>query len=244
MRPQGVEATGGDLGRQELLEREILEIAEREKERLSRELHDGLCQSLAGIAALASALTRSLAANAEAGPAAAAGEIVRLLNEAIGEARDLARGLGAIDVSGAGLRGALEALARNVSHAYSISCTFVWDSRWPKLRHETEGHLVRITQEAVRNAVTHGRADQINISLECVDGSGLLSIRDNGVGLSEDYRNRDGIGLRTMDYRAHAIGGSLAVAPRPDRGTVVACAFRLPATVDVCESPIHARCPA
>jgi signal transduction histidine kinase len=243
MRPQGVEATGGDFGRQELLERAILEIADREKERLSRELHDGLCQSLAGIAALASALTKSLAANAEPGPAAAAGEIVRLLNEAIGEARDLARGLGAIDAKGAGLRGALEALACNVSHAYSISCTFVWDSRWPKLRHETEGHLMRITQEAVHNAVTHGRADQINISLECVDGSGLLSICDNGVGLSEDYRNRDGIGLHTMDYRAHAIGGSLAVARRPYRGTVVACAFRLPATPKPREDPNRAHRP-
>lgn len=244
MRPQGVEATGRDFGRLELLEREILGVADREKERLGRELHDGLCQSLAGVAALAAALSRTLAANTEAGPAELAGEIVRLLNEAIAEARDLARGLGPVDLSGADLRGALEALARNVSHAHSVSCTFVWESGWPKLRSETEGHLVRITQEAVRNAVTHGRADQIDISLKCVDGLGLLSIRDNGVGLSEDYRNRDGIGLHTMDYRAHAIGGSLAVARRPYRGTVVACAFHLPAAPELREDPNHARCRA
>jgi signal transduction histidine kinase len=86
----------------------------------------------------------------------------------------------------------------------------------------------RIAQEAVRNAVTHGRADQINICLECVDGSGLLSIRDNGVGLSEDHRNHDGIGLHTMDYRARAIGGSLTVARRPQGGSVVACTFPPP----------------
>jgi signal transduction histidine kinase len=215
-------------GRQQSLEREILAIADREKERLGRELHDGLCQSLAGIAALSSALSRNLAASAQCDPAATADEIVRLLNEAIGEARDLVRGLGPICLNGADLAGGLETLARYVSQTYRICCTFAWDRHCPGLSHETEAHLVRIAQEAVRNAVTHGRADQINICLECLDGSGLLSIRDNGVGLSEDHRNHDGIGLHTMDYRARAIGGSLTVARRPQGGTAVACAFPLP----------------
>jgi signal transduction histidine kinase len=82
----------------------------------------------------------------------------------------------------------------------------------------------------VRNAFGHGRADQIDICLECFDGSGLLSVMDNGVGLSEDYRIHDGIGLHTMDYRARAIGGSLMVARRPEGGTAVACDFPLPRT--------------
>src|SRR5271165_6687845 len=93
MRPQGIEANAPRAGRQELLNREILEIVDGERQRLGRELHDGLCQSLAGIAALSSALSRSLAASGQPGPAAAAGEIVRLLDETIGEARDLAHGL-------------------------------------------------------------------------------------------------------------------------------------------------------
>lgn len=89
---------------------------------------------------------------------------------------------------------------------------------------------MRIAQEAVRNAFAHGRADQIDMCLEWVDGSGLLSIRDNGVGLPEDDHNHDGIGLHTMDYRARAIGGSLTVARRPQGGTAVACTFPLPFT--------------
>ncbi len=117
------EATVPHVGRQELLEREILAIADREKQRLGRELHDGLCQSLAGIAALSSALSRSLAASGQPGPAAAADEIVRLLNETIGEARDLAHGLSPIGLNGAGLAGGLETLARNVRHTYCVSCT-------------------------------------------------------------------------------------------------------------------------
>jgi signal transduction histidine kinase len=225
-------AKARDVGRRHLLEREILAIADREKERLGRELHDGLCQSLAGIAALSSALSRNLAASAQPDPTAAADEIVRLLNEAIGEARDLARSLGPIGLNGAGLVGGLEILARNVSHTYRVSCTFASSGRYPKLRDETEAHLVRIAQEAVRNALAHGRADQIDICLQCVDCSGLLSIWDNGVGLSDDDRNHDGIGLHTMDYRARAIGGSLTVAQRPQGGAAVACAFPLPMTSD------------
>ena len=102
---------------------------------------------------------------------------------------------------------------------------------------------MRIAQEAVRNAFAHGRADQIDMCLECVDGSGLLSIRDNGVGLPEDDRNHDGIGLHTMDYRARAIGGSLTVARRPQGGTAVACAFPLPLTHELREGPDHGRYP-
>ena len=131
-----------DVGRHQLLEREILEIADCEKQRLSRELHDGLCQSLAGIAALTSALARSLAASAQPGPAAAADEIVRLLNEAIGEARDLAHGLSPIFLNGAGLAGGLETLARSVRHTQRVSCTLAWDSRCPALRDDTEAHLM------------------------------------------------------------------------------------------------------
>jgi signal transduction histidine kinase len=230
MRPQGIEANPPGAGPQELLEREILEIADREKQRLGRELHDGLCQSLAGVAALGSALSRNLAAGGQPGPATAANEIVRLLNEAIGDARDLAHGLSLLRLSDAGLVGSLETLARNVRCTRRVSCTFASDRRCPRLPRETEAHLVRIAQEAVRNALRHGRADQIAICVECLDGSGLLSIRDNGVGLSEDDRNHDGMGLHTMDYRALAIGGSVTMARCPEGGTAVACAFPLPRT--------------
>jgi len=225
-----------DVGRQEVLEREILQIADREKQHIARELHDGLCQSLAGVAALASALSRSLAEKGQTGPAAAADEIVRLLNETIGETRDFAHGLGLIGRNGAGLAGELESLARNIRQTRGASCAFTHEWRCPDLRDETQTHLLRIAQEAVRNAVAHGRAKQIDICLQCADGSGVLSIRDNGVGLANDYRDRGGIGLNTMDYRARAIGGSLAVRRRPEGGTAVVCAFPLPRTSDRGES--------
>lgn len=221
------EATDRNVGREESLEREILEIADREKELFARELHDGLCSSLAGIVALGSALTRTLAANEQPGPAAAANEIVRLLKEAIGEVRDLVHGLSAIGLNSGGLANGLETLARNVRHIYRTSCSLAWDGRCAGLSREAETHLMRIAQEAVRNAFAHGRADHIDICVEYHDGSGFLTIRDNGVGMSEDDRSHDGMGLHTMEYRARALGGSLTVKRLPRGGTLVACAFPL-----------------
>jgi signal transduction histidine kinase len=229
METQRIEGKEWDAG-PHVWERKVVEVADRERRRLGRELHDGLCQSLAGIAALSSALSRSLAASAQPGPAAAANEIVRLLNEAIGEARDLAHGLSLIGLNGAGLAGGLETLARGARQTHRISCTLAWDSRLPGFGHEFEAHLMRIAQEALNNAISHGRPDHIEIDLACVDGSGLMSIRDNGIGLCDDYSDHGGIGLHTMDYRARAIGGVLTVARRPQGGTEVACAFPLPQT--------------
>jgi DNA-binding NarL/FixJ family response regulator/two-component sensor histidine kinase len=212
------------------LEREVLAIADRERQRLGQELHDGLCQSLVGIAALAAVLARGLAAKAESDLAASAAEIVRLLNEATGEARELARGLSPIGPNGAALSGALETLAHTVCHAHDAYCGYVEDGYSPELDQETTTHLVRIAQEAVHNAITHGRADEIEIRLTCTAEAGSLSIRDNGTGLPEQYRSQGGIGLHTMGYRAHAIGGSLTVAAQPLRGVVVTCAFPLPSS--------------
>ena len=104
-------ATARDITDRKQFEREILEIVDREKERLGRELHDGLCQTLAGISALSSTLSRQLArsgdpastSDGQTAAADAAAEITRLLNKAIGEARDMARGLGADGLSEDGL---------------------------------------------------------------------------------------------------------------------------------------------
>jgi signal transduction histidine kinase len=223
-----VAASACDAARLETLEREILAISDPERQNLGQELHDGLCQSLIGIAALTAVLSRSLAANAAPGPAAAAPEIVGLLNQTIGEARDLAHGLCPIGLNGAGLVDALDSLARNVSHGQGAFCAFVEDGDCPGLCPEETAHLVRIAQEAVRNAITHGRANEIEIRLACADDSGWLSIRDNGVGLPEQHCGDAGIGLHTMSYRARAIGGSLEVAALPGRGVGVTCAFPLP----------------
>jgi len=197
-----VHATARDITRQKRLEIEVLEIADREKERLGRELHDGLCQSLAGIAALSSTLSKRLAADSKSDASDAAVEITQLLKDTIGQARDLARGLGPVDLDGTGLDGALEGLALNVRQLFRVACTFECDRQLSGLCHEAEAHLFRIAQEAVNNAISHGQAGRIELSLGCRGDKGVLSITDDGVGLPVEAQNPEGIGLRTMAYRA------------------------------------------
>ena len=221
-------AIARDVTTHKNLEDEILQASDRQKAHLGRELHDGLCQTLAGIAALSAALSRQLAARSASAASAAAAEITALLNEAIGEAHDLAHGLGPVGLQEAGLAGALEGLALTVQHRFRVACTLACEKLFPRLGPEVEAHLFRIAQEAVNNAITHGRAKRIDISLSGRGGDGLLSIRDNGVGISQQAATGEGIGLHTMDYRSRLIGASLQVQRGARRGTAVTCAFHLP----------------
>ena len=218
-------ASARDVTRQKWLERENLEVVDREKERLGRELHDGLCQTLAGIAAMGTALSRKLAVNSESSASTEAAEISRLLSEAIGEARDLAQGLGPQGLSEIGIDGALANLALNTQHRFNISCSIVCSNPIHRLSQKVEAHLYRIAQESINNAMTHGRAKHIQITLEYDDIEGLLYIQDDGVGIAKNIKLSDGIGLNTMQHRVHLIGGNLTVQQHDSGGTEVKCSF-------------------
>ena len=231
---QQIYAIGRDVTRQKRLEAEVLEIADQEKERLGRELHDGLCQTLAGIAALSATLSKSVQANIET-TASAAEEISILLTAAVKEARNLAHGLGSFNMATVGLDGALANLVINVRQLFRVSCTLIYDLPPCELCHEARVHLFRIAQEAVNNAVIHGRAEQIEISLTEKNGTGQLCIRDDGLGMSGTVANPDGIGMYTMNYRARLIGGSLEVHPGARCGTAVICEFPIRDKSNACE---------
>lgn len=218
-------ATAREVDGQQRLERALIEASDREKERVGRELHDGLCQNLAGIAALSATLARKLAAHDD--PAQAAAEITALLQQAIGDARDLARGLNPVGLAKIGLAAALEILAANVEALHPIACVFASDRRCPRLDPSVEAHLYRIAQEAVNNAVAHGRGKRIAICLRVRDGKASLTIRDNGVGIPEGPVAGEGIGLRSIEYRARMIGASLRVERLAPRGTAIICTFPL-----------------
>jgi signal transduction histidine kinase len=220
-------AAARDVTLQKRLEKEIIEAGDLEKERLGRELHDGLCQNLAGIAALGTMLSRKLSAAGDPGAKDAA-EIAGLLNETISGTRDLARGLNPVGLPDIGLAAALRALAGSVRALHRISCRFEGDVLFPTLDPALETHLYRIAQEAVSNALTHGQSGHIAISLRFRDGGGRLRIEDDGVGIPEEKLAQEGIGLHTMNYRARLIGASLEVRPIAPHGTAVSCAFSIP----------------
>ncbi len=225
-----VQAIARDVTEQRRLEKEIVEISDQEKDRLGRDLHDGLCQNLACIAALSTTLSRQLATLNPAHSAASA-EITRLLNQTIIQARDLARGLNPVELDGSGLIGALTMIAKNFEDLFHVSCTFRCNRVSVRLPTEVETHLYRIVQEVLRNAVSHGQAGKIAVTLRIGKNQCTLDIRDNGTGISANAGH--GNGMRTMQYRARLIGASLWVRPNLPHGTRVNCIFGppLPETV-------------
>ncbi len=207
---------------------ELVEAGDRERERIGRDLHDGLCQNLAGIAALSATLARKLALRDDT-LAPAAAELTVLLQHSVGDARDLARGLNATGVLQMGLPVALEALAANVAALHPVECAFIGEPGFPRLEPSIETHMYRIAQEAVNNTIAHARATRIDVSLRVDDGHASLRIRDNGLGIPRGQAEAGAGALQTMRHRARIIGASLDVQRINPKGTLVTCRLSLPA---------------
>jgi signal transduction histidine kinase len=205
------------------LERQLLEISDREHARMGQDIHDGLCQQLVILAFDANSLQGQLAAQHRT-EAKAVGRIALYLDHAITEARRLSRGLFPVRLEREGLAPALEELARTTRERFSVRCRFVSKGS-PSVKNSVVAtHLYRIAQEAVRNAIKHSRATNIIIRL-CARAGGLeLSVEDDGSGVAAAGRAKaTGMGLHIMDYRARAIGGALQLGPGPHGGTKVSC---------------------
>jgi two-component system sensor kinase FixL len=206
------------------LEREILTVSEREQQRLGRELHDDLCQQLACAEFLIHSLEQELAAKSKT-DARRAEEISKLLREANARTRELSHGLAPTHLEADGLFSALETLALRTRKVFRVDCRFRCAGPVQIDDTEVRHHLYRIAQEAVSNAVKHGRAKCIEIDLAASGSRQVLVVRDNGVGLSQKPRRAKGVGLRIMQYRAELICGSLVIQTKPNGGTAVACSI-------------------
>jgi signal transduction histidine kinase len=207
------------------LERQIMDIGERERERIGHELHDGLGQQLTGIAFLSKALSQKLASQSAAG-AEDASQIVALINQAVSETRQLARGLQPVEVDENGLMSALEALAANIERLFHIRCEFHCNAPVLVKDNAVANHIYRIAQEAVNNAVKHGKAKHISIELSAPQGRMQLSVHDDGMGFHPYLIGKNaGMGLQIMRYRAKMIGASLDIESDPGHGSRIRAYF-------------------
>ena len=211
-----------DVTERKRLQQEILEISAQEQRRLGQDLHDGLGQYLSGIAFKAKCLEESLRGESPA-HAAHAQELVRLVNNAIGQTRGLARGLDPVEIEIGGLVQALENLACESEKLFAVNCRFCHDLPSVSLDTATALHLFRIAQEAINNAAKHGQAQQIDLELSARGEKLRLAVRDDGNGFPPDQVAGNGMGLRIMRHRADSIGAILRVQPNPGRGTEVEC---------------------
>lgn len=205
------------------LQRQVLEISEREQARIGQDLHDGPCQTLTGIAILAEVASRELdGANLEI--AAQIREIARSVRESADEVRRLAAGMFPVKIERYGLAWALRELAADTSRLSAAQCSFRMAVPIVITDQGAAIHLYRIAQEAISNAVRHGRASEIALELAASAGAVSLTIRDDGDGIPSEPPG-GGLGLHTMRYRARMLGGSLEVAEAAPRGTAVVCTF-------------------
>ena len=217
-----------EMAERERLEKEILEISEREQCRIGHDLHDSLCQHLTGTALATQVLGEKLAAQARPEEADAQ-NIVALIEDGIDLARNLARGIYPVEMEAEGLMAAFQNLAAGLTHRSKVRVSFECDP--PVLIHDatTATHLYRIGQEAVTNALRHGKPTQILIGMSDRQGRLILAIEDDGVGLPEAWQRTAGLGTRIMAHRAAMIGGTVSIEPGPTGGTVVICS--IPGTV-------------
>ncbi len=214
-----------EIEQRKKLEREILSISEQEQRRIGQELHDSLGQQLTGIAFMTRVLEQKLAKKSEP-EAADVSEVLKLVNQAANQARGLAKGLHPVDLDRGSLVSVLQELASSTQQLFGIKCSFHCDETVNLRRAQAAVHLYRIAQEAVTNAIKHGRAKKIQIKLTRADNQAILVIENDGRDFPGEYEKRGtGMGLQIMDHRVDLIAGELTVRRGPKGGTVVTCSF-------------------
>jgi len=215
-----------EISRRKGLEGQILEISDREQERLGQELHDGLCQQLTAIGFLARATALRLKDHRVV-QTDDLERIAQLINSSVMDAHNIARDLHKEEIDAAGFLPALQDLIDRK----------IWQtSRRLDLKTEVNieddniaSQLYRILREALINANKHARATQIVLEVRRLKNHLVFSVSDNGVGFSRKPKAGHGLGFHIMQYRAQSIGARLEFESLKKGGSRVAC--YLPLTI-------------
>ncbi len=220
--PAKLTGTGQDVTERIELEREVLAISERERDRIGTDLHDGLGQELTGISLALQSLSQQLVR--EKSPhVEPLQSIVAMVQNTISEARGFARQLAPVFLAEQGLSAALKSLADDIDEHSTATCkahsAFEEEIRDAKVAM----HLYRIAQEGISNALTHGSASNIDLTYGHDGDSVYLEIIDDGTGIPQEGEFTEGMGIRSMRFRAHMLQGRLDVLPRPQGGTRIIC---------------------
>jgi two-component system sensor histidine kinase UhpB len=208
------------------LERELLEIAEKERQRIGFDLHDDLGQKLTGVAFMIKALERKVSKK-HLPQIAETRRIQALINQIINHTHDLAHAFSSLDLQGDDLAMELKDLAGKLKKMFQVSCQFISKGTLPHLPQNVTAQFYKIAQEAASNAVKHGKAKLVAISLTRQADKLTLTIKNNGLPFPEARKVTEGMGLRIMNSRASMIGATLDIRPNGGDGTVVTCTLPL-----------------
>lgn len=204
------------------LEKELLNIVEKERNSIGQELHDSLGQQLTGIEFMTGTLEQKLSSKSLP-EAPYAANITTLVNQAIDQARNLARGLCPLDLDAGNLKSALEELATTTQARFGLSCALKTDKHVTFEDASVAVNLYRIAQEAITNAIRHGKVKNILIELVLDKDHVILTVKSDGLPFPTVNDNHKGMGLKIMNYRAEVIDGVFEIVTGAKGGTVVIC---------------------
>ena len=213
-----------EMDERKYLEKEILDISEREKRLIGQELHDSIGQQFAGIAFMSKVLEQRIRSKLPR-EAARAREIAELSNKAMDQMRGLARGLHPVDLSKTNLPSALEELIESTEKMFGVCCTFVCPTSVPIEESSVAVNLYRIAQEAITNAIKHGIAKNIQVRLIGGKNESRLVIENDGLDFPEVMTKTKGMGLQIMSHRAEILNGTFDICRSDEDRTVVTCMF-------------------
>ena len=203
----------------------LAELANNERQKLGRDLHDTLGQQLTGIALLTNALKDRLLKKSSAA------DVLARLETAVEDAkiqiRNILQGLSPVDLDSRGLVVALEELAHKASIEHRVDCRLDCAEALTVADNFVATQFYYIAREGVHNALVHAQPRKIEIRLTNTDGL-RLSVLDDGCGLSAEAGSTGGMGLHIMRYRSDLIGATLHLESHSAGGTWVAC--HLPVT--------------
>ncbi|MHC4330809.1 MAG: PAS domain-containing sensor histidine kinase [Planctomycetota bacterium] len=219
-----VATTERDITERKRMERDLLAIREKEQKLIGREMHDSMGQMLTGIAVKSKGLELKLKSKSLEESVDAA-HICELASEAIAQTRRLARMLYPVEIETGGLISALQGLASSTQDLLKIPCRFKCSNAIPIRDPVTAQHLYRIAQEAITNAVRHGKPKNIRIELASAKSKTVLKVANDGKDFPRILVKKKGLGLNIMEYRAKMIGGMLEVRRGRKGGTIVTCMF-------------------
>jgi PAS domain S-box-containing protein len=223
-----------DVTERKQLEREIIEIANREQLRIGSDLHDGLGQELTGIALMLKGVVSQLR---KEGSAACGDveEVIGLVNNAIDSTRTLARGLSPVGSGRGDLGAAIQTLGARIGERFGVRVTTHLDFGEPlRLSEISAAHVYRLVQEALTNVVRHSDAREVAIRLKTSDSELHLRVDDDGKGFAQASPDRSGgLGLKIMRYRAQMLGGDFVIESTGNGGTSVRCSCPMDFTAEV-----------
>jgi signal transduction histidine kinase len=211
-----------EINQRKGLEGQILEISDREQQRLGQELHDGLCQHLTAVAFMARSIALRLN-NHRVIEVSDIEKIANLVNEAATDARNLSLALHRSDVDAGGLVNALQDLVDR--EIWRTPCRLEVKPSFHIQDDAVAAQVYRIAREAVINANKHAQAREVVIKLERSRRGMVLRVIDDGVGFSNEPKSNHGLGYHIMNYRAQLIGGRLKIERPKKGGTCVSCYF-------------------